>query len=199
MPLAHWFPVPRAPTNFSCFQTLSLAEPAVAITDIHPSAEDDYDWSHQPTINLYLSLFLSSFLFVFLLLPPFFPPFGLCFIPCAVLLMCRIWWKSECAGHFDTAPCESNKAITIWPWRTANLYVHLSIFLTRVTFHSAISKAYRSFKQTDSNNSLLKAFDPFWSLTWSGVVSSGDAALVNSPWFSLLYTLLLHSLSRNWT
>lgn len=58
-------PLPRAQTNFSCFQTLSLPEPAVAIKDIHPSAQDDYDWSRHQTINLYhlslsLLLFFSS-------------------------------------------------------------------------------------------------------------------------------------------
>lgn len=55
-------PFPRAQTNFSCFQTLSLPEPAVAIEDIHPSAQDDYDWSCHQTINLYL-LSLSFFFF----------------------------------------------------------------------------------------------------------------------------------------
>lgn len=36
-------PLPRAQTNFSCFQTLSRPQPAVAIKDIHPSTQDDYD------------------------------------------------------------------------------------------------------------------------------------------------------------
>lgn len=66
----------------------------------------------------------------------------------AILLMCRIWWKSESADRFDTVACESNNAITIWPWRTANSYVHLSLFLTHEAFHVGGKPTDHSWNQT---------------------------------------------------
>lgn len=55
-------PLPGAQTNFSCFQTLSLPEPAAAIEDIHPSAQDDYDWSDTKQSICFPSLFSPVFL-----------------------------------------------------------------------------------------------------------------------------------------
>lgn len=91
--LQHWHAphtlilLPRAQANFCCFQTFALPEPAVAIEDIHPSTQDDYDWSRHQTINLYPSLVLllssPSILFSLLSLCP------LHFIP---LLFC---WCAE--------------------------------------------------------------------------------------------------------
>lgn len=172
-------PLPRAQTNFSCFQTLSLPEPAVAIKDIHPSTQDDYDWSSHQTINLYPSLIL--------LLSSLSLSLSLSLHSRAILLMCRIWWKSESADRFDTVACEYNKAITIWPWRTANSYVHLSIFLTHVTFH--LVRAYFALRicfcwLVNRQKNYTASFFSEW---------------LQYAWFVLLYMSLLHSLSCNWT
>lgn len=74
-------PLLRAQTNFSCFQSLSLPEPAAAIKDIHPSTQDDYDWSIHQTINLFPSLTSSppSHLSVPLLFVSS-APFSRCFV-----------------------------------------------------------------------------------------------------------------------
>lgn len=98
----------------------------------HSSIRPGWLWLISPPNDQFVSLSL------FPLLPSpslLFPSLSPSLHSLAVLLMCRIWWKSESADGVDTAACESNNAITIWPWRTANSYVHLSLCLTHGTFH----------------------------------------------------------------
>lgn len=125
MPLAHWFPS-WGPKPISLVLSrspcLNLQRPSK--TFIHPPRMTMTDLSTKQSICFPLSLLLLLLIsrFLFSLSPLRHSP--------AVLLMCRIWWKSESADGFDTAPRESNNAIPLWPWRTANSYVHLSRFLT---------------------------------------------------------------------
>lgn len=133
MPLTHWFPS-RGPEPISLvfrhFPCLNLQWPSK--TFIHPPRMTMTDLATKRSICIPLS-------FSFFLLSLYISPLLLSMSPSlhslAILLMCRIWWKSESADRFDIVACESNNAITIWPWRTANLYVHPFIFLTHVTFH----------------------------------------------------------------
>lgn len=129
MPLTHWFPSRGPKPIFLVFRhspCLNLQWPSK--TFIHPPRMTMTDLATKRSICI-------PFSFFFFLLSPFLslPP---SFHSLAILLMCRIWWKSESADRFDTVACESNNAITIWPWRTANSYVHLSMFLTHCNFSS---------------------------------------------------------------
>lgn len=122
MPLAHWFPS-WGPKPISLVLSrspcLNLQRPSK--TFIHPPRMTMTDLSTKQSICFPLSLLLLLLVSRFL--------FSLS--PLRRVSMCRIWWKSESADSSDTAARESNNAIPFWPWRTANSYVHQSIFLTR--------------------------------------------------------------------
>lgn len=137
MPLTHWFPS-RGPKPISLVfrhsPCLNLQWPSK--TFIHPPRMTMTDLATKRSICIPLSFsfFLLSPSLSFSLLSSLFSS-SPSLHSLAILLMCRIWWKSERTDRFDTVACESNNAITIWPWRTANSFVHPSIFLTHVTFH----------------------------------------------------------------
>lgn len=137
MPPTHWF-LSRGPEPISLVfrRSLSLNLQWPSKTFIHPPGMTMTDIATKRSICIF-SLFPSSFLFRVSFFPPFSSlPLGpLPLHSFAVLLMCRIWWKSESADCFDTVACESNNAIAVWPWRATNSCVHPSGFLTRVTFH----------------------------------------------------------------
>lgn len=143
MPLTHWFPS-RGPKPISLVfrhsPCLNLQWPSK--TFIHPPRMTMTDLATKQSICIPLSLSPSFSLSCFLF------SFSPSLHSLAILLMCRIWWKSESADRFDTVACESNNAITIWPWRTTNSRVHLSVFLTCVTFHFQRKPTNPSCKHT---------------------------------------------------
>ena len=121
MPLIHWFPSwgPKAISLvFRHSLCLNLQWPSK--TFIHPPRMTMTDLATKRSICFPLSSSFSPFLF----------SLSLSLHSLAILLMCRIWWKSGSGARFDTVACESNNAIPIWPWRTVNSCVHLSIYLT---------------------------------------------------------------------
>lgn len=124
-------PLPRAQTNFSCFQTLFLPQPAVAIEDIHPSTQDDYDWSSHQTINLFPPLFLLS--------PSLLFSFSLCLLHFILLLFC--WW-----AEYDEK-VRVQIALTPWHVRVTMqslfdleeqlIHMFIYLFFWHVTFFSS--------------------------------------------------------------
>lgn len=129
MPLTHWFPS-RGPKPISLVfrhsSCLNLHWPSK--TFIHPPRMTMTDLATKRSICFPLSfsfLLLSHSLSLF--------SFSLCLLHFILLLFC--WcaeYDEKVRVQIALTPwaCQSNNAIPIWPWRTANSYVHLSIFLT---------------------------------------------------------------------
>lgn len=133
----------------------------------HSSIRPGWLWLIWPPNDQFVSLSPSpSFFFFSLLFSLLFLTLSPSLHSLAIFLMCRIWWKSVSADRFDTVACESNNAITIWPWTTTNSHVHLSVFLTHVALKPQWKPTTHSCKHTiiflHMKVLMLK---PSWSLT----------------------------------
>lgn len=144
MPPTHWFPS-RGPKPISLVfrhsPCLNLQRPSK--TFIHPPRMTMTDLTPNNQFVSPLSFSPSFFPLSVVLFLPLSPSLH----PLAVSWSCGLWWKSESVDCFDTAPCESNNAIPIWPWRTANSYgLLIYLYFWHITFRFGESPADRSCK-----------------------------------------------------
>lgn len=197
--------LPRAQTNFSCFQTLSLPEPAVAIADVHPSAQDDYDWSRQQAINLYPSLFLRlSSLRVFLSV------FLVCLSPHFTLLLFFFFlcWCAEYDEKVKARIALTQRATTQSASDLGEQFIYMFIRLHVVThetfffFQCNTTQPSSKHPTPITTNHLLSQL--YWLILWHKLLPPDGTLQVNGEqpqrvWLARWCMFLLHSLSRNWT
>lgn len=131
MPLTHWFPS-RGPEPISLVfrqsPCLNLQWPSK--TFIHPPRMTMTDLATKRSICIPFSFFFFSLSL----------PLSLCPLHFILVLFCWCAEYDEKVRVQILVACENNNAITIWPWRTVNSSVHLSIYLTHVTFHFSESQ-----------------------------------------------------------